>query len=54
MSSGAGVHVLHRGDLINDRAEVPVTGPEGTNRGMRKCIMSAGRGRGDESARTQS
>lgn len=50
---GTGVHVLHRGDLVNDRAGVSVTRWEDTIRRMRKCISSAGRERGDKSARRE-
>ena len=53
LSSGTGVHLLHRGDLTNDRAEVSVRGSEDTTRVVKKCIMSAGRERGDESARRE-
>jgi hypothetical protein len=53
LSSGTGVHSLHRGDLNNDRAGVSVTGSEDTIRVMEKCIMSAGREREDESARRE-
>lgn len=51
LSSGTGVHVLHGGYLINDRAGISVF----TFRRYktRECIMSAGRKRRDESARQE-
>lgn len=51
LSSGTGVHVLHRRYLINDRAWISVSRSEDTVHRMRECIMSAERERGDESAR---
>ena len=45
------VRVWHRGDLINERTQVPVIEFGGAEQEMRKCIMSAGRKRRDESAR---
>ena len=47
------VRVWHRGDLINERTQVPVIEFGGAEQEMRKCIMSAGRKRRDESARQE-